>query len=130
MFLPATPEEVRRRGWSELDAILVTGDAYIDSPFHGAAVVGQILVQAGFRVGIVSQPRLDTLEDISMLGEPRLFGASPQAASTRFANYTSSGRRRHQTTSRRADDDRRPDRASIAYTGPSQRSRERLRSSS
>ena len=119
MFLPATPEEVRRRGWSELDVVLVTGDAYIDSPFHGAAVVGQVLVQAGFRVGIVSQPRIDTLEDISMLGEPRLFwGVSAGCVDSMVANYTSSGRRRHQDDfTAGGANDRRPDRASIAYTG-------------
>lgn len=73
MFLPTTPEEVRRRGWTGLDVILVTGDTYIDSPYHGAAVVGQVLVKEGFRVGIVSQPRTDSIEDIACLGEPALF---------------------------------------------------------
>ena len=119
MFLPATREEMERRGWSELDVVLVTGDAYIDSPFHGAAVVGQVLAKEGFRVGIVSQPRLDTVEDVSALGEPRLFwGISAGCVDSMVANYTSSGKRR------RDDDftaggvnDRRPDRASIAYTG-------------
>lgn len=119
MFLPATPEEVRRRGWTELDVILVTGDTYIDSPYHGAAVVGQVLVQAGYRVGIVSQPRVDTVEDISILGEPRLFwGISAGCVDSMVANYTSSGKRRHQDDFTAGGvNDRRPDRTSIAYTG-------------
>ncbi|MHB8811427.1 MAG: hypothetical protein ACYC9M_15670, partial [Desulfobulbaceae bacterium] len=54
MFLPTTPEEVRRLGWQQLDVILVTGDTYIDSPFIGAAVIGKVLLAAGFRVGIIA----------------------------------------------------------------------------
>lgn len=119
MFLPATPEEVRRRGWSALDVILVTGDTYIDSPYHGAAMVGQVLVQAGFRVGMVSQPRADVLDDIARLGEPRLFwGISAGCVDSMVANYTSSGKRRHQDDfTAGGANDRRPDRASIVYTG-------------
>lgn len=119
MFLPATPGEMKARGWSELDVILVTGDTYIDSPFHGAAAVGQVLVKAGWRVGIISQPRIDTVEDIARLGEPRLFwGISAGCVDSMVANYTSSGKRRHQDDFTAGGDNlRRPDRASIAYTG-------------
>ena len=119
MFLPATRDEMDRLGWSELDVILVTGDTYIDSPYHGAAVVGQVLVKEGFRVGIVSQPRIDTIEDIARLGEPRLFwGVSAGCVDSMVANYTSSGKRRHQDDfTAGGENDRRPDRASIAYTG-------------
>ncbi len=118
MFLPATPEEVRRRGWKELDVVLVTGDTYIDSPYHGAAMVGQVLVQAGYRVGIVSQPRMDGIEDIARLGEPRLFwGISAGCVDSMVANYTSSGKRRNQDDFTAGGVNcRRPDRASIAYT--------------
>ncbi|HHL34571.1 MAG TPA: YgiQ family radical SAM protein, partial [Desulfobulbaceae bacterium] len=56
MFLPATRKEMKELGWSKLDVILVTGDAYIDSPFIGVAVIGKFLVRAGFRVGIIAQP--------------------------------------------------------------------------
>lgn len=119
MFLPTTPEEVRRRGWTGLDVILVTGDTYIDSPYHGAAVVGQVLVKEGFRVGIVSQPRTDTTEDIALLGEPELFwGISAGCVDSMVANYTSSGKRRHQDDfTAGGENTRRPDRASIAYCG-------------
>lgn len=119
MFLPATREEMGRLGWEALDVVLVCGDAYIDSPYHGAAVVGKVLVQAGYRVGIVSQPRLDTVEDISRLGEPLLFwGISAGCVDSMVANYTSSGKRRHQDDfTPGGENTRRPDRASIAYTG-------------
>ena len=60
-------------GWSELDVILVTGDGYIDSPFIGVAVIGKVLLQAGFRVGIIAQPDLESERDIGRLGEPELF---------------------------------------------------------
>jgi uncharacterized radical SAM protein YgiQ len=119
MFLPATREEMGRLGWEALDVVLVCGDAYIDSPYHGAAVVGKVLAQAGYRVGIVSQPRLDTVEDISRLGEPALFwGISAGCVDSMVANYTSSGKRRHQDDfTPGGENTRRPDRASIAYTG-------------
>ena len=73
MFLPTTLEEVKRLGWDGLDVILVTGDSYIDSPFIGAAVIGKVLVKAGYRVGVIAQPDPKTDDDISRLGEPRLF---------------------------------------------------------
>lgn len=119
MFLPATREEMTRRGWGELDVILVTGDTYIDSPYHGVAAIGQVLVKEGFRVGVVSQPRTDSVEDVSRLGEPRLFwGVSAGCVDSMVANYTSSGKRRNQDDFTAGGmNDRRPDRASIAYTG-------------
>ncbi len=119
MFLPATREEMTRRGWGELDVILVTGDTYIDSPYHGVAAIGQVLVKEGYRVGVVSQPRTDSVEDVSRLGEPRLFwGVSAGCVDSMVANYTSSGKRRNQDDFTAGGvNDRRPDRASIAYTG-------------
>lgn len=119
MFLPATREEMARRGWAELDVILVTGDTYIDSPYHGVAAIGQVLVKEGFRVGVVSQPRIDSVEDVSRLGEPKLFwGVSAGCVDSMVANYTSSGKRRNQDDFTAGGvNDRRPDRASIAYTG-------------
>ena len=69
MFLPATQEEMAQLGWDALDVILVTGDAYIDSPFIGVAVIGKILVQRGFRVGIIAQPDLLSERDITRLTE-------------------------------------------------------------
>ncbi len=116
-FLPATPEEMRGRGWESLDVILVSGDAYIDSPLSGVAVIGRVLEARGFRVGVIAQPDLDTAGDIRRLGAPRLFwGVSAGCVDSMVANYTASGRRR------RRDDftpggvnNRRPDRACIVY---------------
>jgi len=72
-FLPMSPEEVKARGWKELDIILVTGDAYIDHSSFGTAIIGRVLEDAGFRVGVITQPRWDSPEDFKKLGKPRLF---------------------------------------------------------
>ena len=73
VFLPTTPQEVCTRGWEGLDVILVTGDTYIDSPYLGAAVIGRVLLEAGYRVGIIAQPDVTSAMDITRLGEPALF---------------------------------------------------------
>ncbi|MEA2031736.1 MAG: YgiQ family radical SAM protein, partial [candidate division Zixibacteria bacterium] len=65
MFLPTTQRELRQLGWNALDVILVTGDSYIDSPYIGVAVIGKVLVDAGFRVGIIGQPDISTNHDIT-----------------------------------------------------------------
>lgn len=69
--LPMTMDELRQRGWSSLDILLVTGDAYVDHPAFGVALIGAHLAAAGFRVGLVSQPQ--QAEDLARLGRPRLF---------------------------------------------------------
>jgi uncharacterized radical SAM protein YgiQ len=117
MFLPTTLAEVRARGWAELDAILVTGDSYIDSPHIGVAVIGRVLETAGYRVGIIAQPDPDAPDDIRRLGAPTLFwGVSAGSVDSMVANYTALKKRR------RTDDftpggvnNRRPDRAAIIY---------------
>ncbi|AAM30983.1 YgiQ family radical SAM protein [Methanosarcina mazei] len=68
-----SPEEVKARGWKELDVILVTGDAYVDHSSFGTAIIGRVLEDAGFRVGIIAQPRWENPEDFKKLGKPRLF---------------------------------------------------------
>ena len=60
MFLPTTKEEIEKIGWKALDVILITGDSYIDSPHIGVAVIGKTLVNAGFRVGIIAQPDINS----------------------------------------------------------------------
>lgn len=72
-FLPMSPEEVKARGWEELDIILISGDAYIDHSSFGTAIIGRVLEDAGFRVGVIAQPRWDSPEDFRKLGKPRLF---------------------------------------------------------
>lgn len=72
-FLPTTREEMDARGWEQLDVLLINGDAYVDHPAFGAALIGRFLEARGYRVGIVSQPRWESVEDIARLGAPRLF---------------------------------------------------------
>lgn len=118
MFLPTTQQELDDLGWPRLDVILVTGDAYVDSPFIGVAVVGKVLLEAGYRVGIIAQPDVHSDRDIARLGEPDLFwGVTGGSIDSMVANYTATKKRK------RTDDltpggrnDRRPDRAVIVYT--------------
>jgi uncharacterized radical SAM protein YgiQ len=118
MFLPTTREEVKRLGWDGLDVILVTGDSYIDSPFIGTAVIGKVLLNAGYRVGVIAQPDPKTDTDIERLGIPRLFwGVTAGSVDSMVANYTALKK------PRRSDDytpggvnNRRPDRATIVYS--------------
>ena len=66
MFIPATPEEVRKLGWTRLDVILLTGDSYLDSPYVGVSVIGQRLLAAGYRVGIIPQPDIARLKEMGV----------------------------------------------------------------
>jgi len=118
MFLPATPQELSARNIKRPDIILVTGDAYIDSPFMGISLVGRVLESHGFSVGIIAQPDIKSGKDITRLGEPRLFwGVSGGAVDSMVANYTASKKRRKQDDyTPGGKNTRRPDRAVIAYT--------------
>jgi len=117
MFLPTTPEELKEQGWEELDIILVTGDAYIDSPFVGVAVIGHILVDAGFRVGVVAQPDVRSNGDIRRLGKPALFwGVTAGCLDSMVANYTATKKRRNRDDFTPGGKNvKRPDRALISY---------------
>ena len=117
MFLPTTREECRRLGWNVLDVILVSGDAYIDSPMIGVAVIGKVLTAAGFRVGIIAQPEVTGGRDMTRLGVPELFwGVSGGSVDSMVANYTAGMRRRRQDDfTAGGGNDRRPDRAVIVY---------------
>ena len=118
MFLPISRQEVEKLGWDYIDVILISGDAYIDSPFSGIAVVGKYLLKHGFRVAVISQPDIDCDKDITMFGEPRLFwGISAGCVDSMVANYTSSGKPRKQCDfTPNGINNKRPDRASIVYT--------------
>ncbi|MCB9632153.1 MAG: YgiQ family radical SAM protein [Sandaracinus sp.] len=72
-FLPTTREEMEARGWDELDVLIVNGDAYVDHPAFGGALIGRFLEKRGYRVGMIAQPRWDSPEDVLRLGVPRLF---------------------------------------------------------
>ncbi|NTV36751.1 MAG: YgiQ family radical SAM protein, partial [Anaerolineaceae bacterium] len=95
MFLPTTPEELTALNWKQLDIILISGDSYVDSPFNGAAVVGKVLSAAGFRVGIIAQPDMQSPADITRLGEPSLFwGVTSGCVDSMVANYTATKKKR------------------------------------
>lgn len=117
-FLPVTRSEMAQRGWQQLDVILVSGDSYIDIPFNGAAVIGRLLESAGYKVGIIAQPDTTSGSDITRLGEPRLFwGVTGGSVDSMVANYTASGKKRHSDDyTPGGDNNRRPNRAVIAYT--------------
>ena len=117
MFLPTTKQELDKLNWQKLDVILVTGDAYVDSPFIGVAVIGKVLVDAGYRVGIIAQPDVYSDADIARLGEPELFwGVTGGSIDSMVANYTATKKRKKTddlTPSGR--NECRPDRAVIVY---------------
>jgi uncharacterized radical SAM protein YgiQ len=117
MFLTTTADELKKRGWNQLDIILVTGDAYIDSPHIGVAVIGRVLADAGYRVGIIAQPDTRSDSDIGRLGEPRLFwGITGGSMDSMVANYTATKkRRRDDDLTPGGKNDRRPDRACVVY---------------
>ncbi len=97
LFLPTSREEIERLGWQQPDIILFSGDAYVDHPSFGAAVIGRTLQAAGFKVAIVPQPNWrDDLRDFKKLGRPRLFfGVSAGAMDSMVNHYTANRRLRH-----------------------------------
>ncbi len=118
MYLPTTPAELSSLGWDQLDVILVSGDSYIDSPYIGTAVIGKLLVEHGYRVGVIAQPDVNSEQDITRLGEPRLFwGVTAGSIDSMVANYTPLKKKRRQDDyTPGGHNDRRPNRATIAYT--------------
>lgn len=116
--LPMSREEMERRGWDELDVLFVTGDAYVDHPSFGVALLGRWLVAHGFRVGIVAQPGWTNTEDIVRMGRPRLFaGVTAGTIDSLLAHYTAFRKKRSDdayTPGGRAG--ARPNRATIVYT--------------
>lgn len=118
-MLPTTRAEMDALGWKELDILLVTGDAYVDHPSFGSALLGRWLLSHGFHVGIVAQPRWDRPDDFLPMGRPKLFaGASAGALDSMLAHYTAFRKKR-------SDDaytpgglsGARPNRACIVYAG-------------
>ncbi|WP_430810963.1 MULTISPECIES: YgiQ family radical SAM protein [unclassified Carboxylicivirga] len=117
-WLPTSAKEVERRGWDSIDVILFTGDAYIDHPAFGAAVIGRLLEAHGLRVAIVPQPNWrDDLRDFKKLGRPNyFFGVTAGAMDSMVNHYTANRRLRSDdayTPDGRAG--QRPDYASVVY---------------
>jgi uncharacterized radical SAM protein YgiQ len=96
-FLPMSREEMEQRGWERADIILVTGDAYVDHPSFGVALIGRWLAQLGYRVAILAQPDWRSVDAFRSLGRPRLFwGITSGCIDSRLNDYASMGHRRRQ----------------------------------
>lgn len=118
-WLPTTKKEVELRGWDELDVILFSGDAYVDHPSFGAAVIGRLLEAQGLKVAIVPQPNWrDDLRDFKKLGRPRLFfGVSPGCMDSMVNKYTANKRlRKEDAYTPDGRHDLRPEYPSIVYS--------------
>jgi len=96
-FLPITLEEVKRLGWEQVDVVVVSGDAYVDHPSFGTAVIGRVLEAEGYRVAIIPQPNWrDDLRDFRKFGAPRLFfGVTSGVMDSMVNHYTAARRLRH-----------------------------------
>lgn len=118
-FLPTTKKELDLRGWEEVDVILFSGDAYVDHPSFGAAVIGRTLEAAGYRVAIVPQPDWHgDYRDFKKLGRPRLFfGIAPGCMDSMVNKYTAARRLRSEDAySPDGRHDMRPEYPTIVYT--------------
>ncbi|MCG6931420.1 MAG: YgiQ family radical SAM protein [Desulfofustis sp.] len=131
--LPVGREECDRRGWGEVDIVLVSGDAYVDHPSFGVALIGRLLVAEGYRVAILPQPRYDSDRDFRRFGRPRLFfGVSGGNLDSIVANYSANGKVRDfdayspdgnpwRTRNRDKNNRYRPDRAVLHYANLARR---------
>ena len=127
MPLPASWAECRARGWQEFDILLVTGDAYVDHPSFGIALIGRLLEHHGYRVAILAQPHYDTNRDFALFPAPRLFvGITAGNLDSIVANYSGNGKVRDsdayspggspwRTDAHNKNNRYRPDRATLIY---------------
>jgi uncharacterized radical SAM protein YgiQ len=122
-FLPMNRQEMEALGWDSCDIVLVTGDAYVDHPSFGMAVIGRVLEDQGFRVGIIAQPDWQSAEPFKALGKPNLFwGVTAGNMDSMINRYTADRKLRSDDAYTPGDvAGKRPDRAAIVY---SQRCRE------
>ncbi|MEY4135262.1 MAG: YgiQ family radical SAM protein [Saprospiraceae bacterium] len=118
-WLPITRKEVEMRGWDELDVILISGDAYVDHPAFGTAVIGRIMESEGLRIGIIPQPNWqDDWRDFKKLGAPRLFFGVTSGCMDSMVNHYTAGRRKRSTDAYTPGGEAgfRPDYATNVYT--------------
>ncbi len=118
-WLPTTIKEVRALGWEELDVVLFSGDAYVDHPSFGAAVIGRILEREGLKVAIVPQPNWqDDLRDFKKMGKPRLFFAVTAGCMDSMVNHYTANKRKRSNDAYTPGDrpGARPDYATIVYS--------------
>lgn len=117
-FLPTSRKEMLSRGWQELDIILISGDAYVDHPSFGTAIIGRVLEAQGYRVGVIAQPDWRSVDSFRQLGKPRLFfGVSAGNMDSMVNHYTALKKiRRDDAYSPEGKAGYRPDRATMIYT--------------
>lgn len=117
-FLPITKEDMIKRGWEQPDFVMVTGDAYMDHPSFGAAIISRLLEKEGYKVAVLSQPNWKDKEDFMRFGRPRLgFLINSGSVDSMVANYTANKKqRRDDNLSPGGKNNMRPDRAVIVYT--------------
>ncbi len=118
-WLPITKKETDLRGWSEVDIVIITGDAYVDHPAFGAAVIGRVLEHHGYKVALIPQPNWrDDLRDFKKFGKPRLFfGISAGAMDSMVNHYTANKRlRSNDAYTPGGEAGFRPDYATITYS--------------
>jgi uncharacterized radical SAM protein YgiQ len=118
-WLPTTKEEVLKRGWDELDVIIISGDAYVDHPSFGHAVIARIIEKEGFKVAIIPQPNWkDDLRDFKKLGKPKLFfGVTSGCLDSMVSNYTALKRKRSDDSyTPGGQSGFRPDNATVVYS--------------
>lgn len=118
-WLPTTAKEAKKRGWNELDVILVTGDAYVDHPAFGAAVMGRLLEALGLKVAIIAQPNWqDDLRDFKKFGAPKyFFGVTSGNMDSMVNKYTAAKRKRSDDAyTPGGSPDHRPDYATTVYS--------------
>ena len=118
-WLPITKKETDLRGWSEVDVVIITGDAYVDHPAFGAAVIGRVLEHHGYKVALIPQPNWrDDLRDFKKFGKPRLFfGISAGAMDSMVNHYTANKRlRSNDAYTPGGEAGFRPDYATITYS--------------
>ena len=117
-FLPMSREEMTQLGWDSCDIIIVTGDAYVDHPSFGMSVIGRMLENQGFRVGIIAQPDWQSAEPFKALGKPNLFfGVTAGNMDSMINRYTADRKIRSDDAYTPGDvGGKRPDRAAIVYS--------------
>jgi len=117
-FLPMSREEMDQLGWDSCDVIIVTGDAYVDHPSFGMAIIGRLLEAQGFRVGIISQPDWQSKDDFMKLGQPNLFfGIAAGNMDSMINRYTADRKvRSDDAYTPGGQAGKRPDRASLVYS--------------
>src|ERR1700755_3623289 len=116
-FLPMSRAEMAALGWDACDIVLVTGDAYVDHPSFGMAIIGRLLEAQGFRVGIIAQPDWQSAQPFKALGKPRLFfGVTGGNMDSMVNRYTADRRLRHDDAyTPGGEGGKRPDRCTIVY---------------